>query len=521
MLPVLGIGVLVINVVGYFGGFLLVDFSARSNRAQLQQTDQQVRQERRYLQTLPTVLRLPNSSTLTPPPPPPPPRAPQFFTDPPRGTPRFNGYPHRGAAAASASAAAALSKSVVQHFEPCAVTGGRAPDNGRWYNFTVPRYKFYAYTALLDDRDSILSDPVLRIIGLGTKVDDDSSTMDVRLYCRYYYPDMQSVYVAMNRTLTKIGQGWVLNNEWLREYIFTCPLPLAKTPQAVTIVEAPGSGDVVSCMPVEVPRKAAKKEDFALCVQVAFDKLDPYRLTEWLELQWLLGVRRVGVYNMNLDRESVQVLAHYAKDGYVDLRRSDYIEHGPEQHLLHGSPVINDCLYRHMHLFHYVVVIDFDEVVVPRSGHKSLKNLVDVLRFNYSSLEYPPVNYIFYNNYYFLDLPPDTSISPYLTMMRYRRKAPVSPFGYSVKSIINTQACLGMHNHFCWTLTPAYLKNSYPHVVDHSIAVNHHYKKCHLKETECAELIRNSTEDDVLLQFKNDLQKKVNDRIFAIKGHNI
>jgi len=64
-----------------------------------------------------------------------------------------------------------------------------------------------------------------------------------------------------------------------------------------------------------------------------------------------------------------QVLRYYASHrgvsgdkGFVNLRRSDYIADGPTQFLLHGSPVINDCIYRHMHRFRHIIVIDFDEV---------------------------------------------------------------------------------------------------------------------------------------------------------------
>jgi len=48
----------------------------------------------------------------------------------------------------------------------------------------------------------------------------------------------------------------------------------------------------------------------------------------------------------------------------VDLRRSDYIADGPSQFLLHGTPAINDCIYRNMHRFKHIVVVDFDEVYI-------------------------------------------------------------------------------------------------------------------------------------------------------------
>jgi len=66
----------------------------------------------------------------------------------------------------------------------------------------------------------------------------------------------------------------------------------------------------------------------------------------------------------------LQVLRYYSthgrgvskRRGFVDLRRSDYIADGPSQFLLHGTPVINDCMYRNMYRFRHIIVVDFDEV---------------------------------------------------------------------------------------------------------------------------------------------------------------
>lgn len=432
-----------------------------------------------------------------------------------RTTPRPSALGNRGN-----SERTVLSKSVVQHSDPCVYSKGRSVDDGRWYNFSVPSYTFYAYSAFWDDRTSMKSTPVVRIIGLGTKPEDDSDETNLRLYCLLHYttPD-RIIHIPMNKSPNKIGYGWVLNNEWVREYVFTCPLYESQVPRAVAVVEH--SGDVVaSCMPVEEPPKPNRKEDFGLCVQVAYDSVNAYRLIEWLELQWILGVRNVGIYSLSLDKETIDTLRPYVKEGFVELRKTDYIEHGPQQYLLQGSPVINDCLYRNIHRFHYTLVTDFDEVIVPKS-HASLRELVDFLQQNFSTMSTPPVNYVFYNNYYFLDLSPDVSTSPYLRMLRYRKRAPVSPFGYSVKSIVDGRACVAMHNHYCWTVTKEYEHRGYPYVVDHSIAVNQHYKKCHLNETECDELMSKVVQDDTILRYAEQLRARVEERVWAIKGHNI
>ena len=72
------------------------------------------------------------------------------------------------------------------------------------------------------------------------------------------------------------------------------------------------------------------------------------------------------------DNYSSQVIVgrYYANvEGFVDLRRTQYIERfvggsnsSYRQSVIHESPVINDCVYRHMYRFDRIAVIDFDEV---------------------------------------------------------------------------------------------------------------------------------------------------------------
>ena len=59
-------------------------------------------------------------------------------------------------------------------------------------------------------------------------------------------------------------------------------------------------------------------------------------MIEWMELQRLLGVSMIGVYGLSesshsLVNESLAVLRHYCAEGFVELRKSDYIPDGPKQ----------------------------------------------------------------------------------------------------------------------------------------------------------------------------------------------
>lgn len=215
----------------------------------------------------------------------------------------------------------------IQSSAPCNVLStGRGQDEGRWYNFTTSKMTFFAYTAFVDDRPSLQTEPVVRIIALADKIEDMNPKPS--MFCRFYYladskaelisletkkslyksslqktPEENSeakmktvtidVAVEMN-PIRNIGMGWHLNSKLAREYIFTCPIPtlnqlrengkandsVLKTsdlksdhriplPTSVGVLnEGVSHADIASCLPVEKPSKPKVKQDFVLCVQV-------------------------------------------------------------------------------------------------------------------------------------------------------------------------------------------------------------------------------------------------------------
>lgn len=409
---------------------------------------------------------------------------------------------------------------------PCLYRKGRNSDDGIWYDFGVnDSLRFYAYSAFVDDRPSIGSEAVVRIIAVSTKLEnDDLNRVGKTLYCAFHHETTNSenqtlVVERMEYKAGPIGYGLELDaGVKLKEYIFTCPLgnrphPL---PVAVTVVGSPDRlSAVTSCIPIEVPPKPPAKEDFAVCVQVSYGQLDPHRLIEWFELQRILGVSRIGVYDMSVEAGlGLEVLRHYAREGFIELRKTDALPvPGRSQYLLHGSPVINDCLYRNMHSFNWILVIDFDEVLVPKN-HSNLRELAAHLNKTTSrSSTAGPANYLFLNQYFFLDSDPDSKESANYTIIRYRRTAPLSPHGYAMKGYVDPQGCVQMHNHYCMGVAEAFEARNNYEFVDPSFATSHHYKRCHLATADCQKMLEQTTEDDIMMTFKTMLKKNVEKKI--------
>lgn len=414
---------------------------------------------------------------------------------------------------------------------PCVLSsggggGGRSRDDGRWYNFSDGSFRFYAYSAFLDDRSSGVGGnnaSLVRIIALGTELDDAELEKNIRRFsCVLHYDHRTggsdpklgrwTVVVPMVVKARPIGFGWNLNEVKLKEYIFTCVAHTpggSPPPRAITVVTSPDRlQSVTSCVPIEVPAKPRIRQDIAICVQASYGQLDWHRIVEWFELQRILGVSRVGVYDHALDPGlGLEVLRHYEAEGMVELRKTDPLPiPGKQQLLLHGTPVINDCMYRYMHSYRWIFVIDFDEVLVPRSSY-DLREMVGYLENMTAKKTPPPVNYLFLNQYYFFDSPPDPAVPTSHTILRYRKTPPTTRQGVATKSYVDPEKCAQMHNHYCMGLIEGLDDRNVFEFVDSSVGTSNHYKRCHLTAAECQDILRNTTDDDVVMKYSVELRR--------------
>lgn len=409
-------------------------------------------------------------------------------------------------------------KSVYQQTDPCVLCRGRSTTDGRWYDFSVKSFRFFVYSAFYDDRPSLLSSlPVIRIVAI---TDDVSQRTPMGLFCLLHHRSGKT-RVPLEDTPRACGPGWSLNGKGANPYVYTCPTVSGIKPHALTIIGLGVSNSSVTlCMPVEYPPKPDHPRDFVICVPVAFGDLDPYRVIEWTEMQRILGVSLITVYDLSIGEAGRQVLRHYANEQFVDLRKTDYIYRREDNHnVLQSAIVLNDCLYRHMYSFRWIIVNDVDEFIKPMR-HDSLRGLVDYLDATIPSKNSTAsVNYAIRNSYFFLELEPDVNVSSHLTFLRFRKRAPVSGLWHRVKPIISTMSCTHLFNHLCLGATAKYSTRALVESVDPSVALTQHYRLCPLEKSECVEAMANSTQDDCMLVFAGILKDKVAHKVQAIMGH--
>ena len=155
---------------------------------------------------------------------------------------------------------------------------------------------------------------------------------------------------------------------------------------------------------MQVPERPTHVIEFGHCMSIRYWKQDPFRLVEWLEAHRMWGVGEVNIYTTDIDNVTDRILRRYSDTGFVNYRQfsgplGDYNE---KAILLSMSPVINDCMYRNMYRYRYVVCTDLDEMIVPAQPHR---NYSEMLTSAAAAARANAIvhSYIFRNAYFFLD----------------------------------------------------------------------------------------------------------------------
>lgn len=166
----------------------------------------------------------------------------------------------------------------------------------------------------------------------------------------------------------------MIRENWNLKYsacFILCPLrPNASSPELVSIVRgvraSPSNLVIVRNSEREVSNATA--EGIALCVKpLHYNYNRALQLVEFLELNQLLGVRHFTFYNDTLGSEAGCVLSDYAQRGLVNILpwKLNMVSQ-KEIRTENLFAALNDCLYRSMYRYQYVMLVDLDEFIIPR-----------------------------------------------------------------------------------------------------------------------------------------------------------
>ena len=377
-----------------------------------------------------------------------------------------------------------------------------------WYVTNTTNVKSFTYSAYYDDRADGGPLPFVRILAVAVKI-------KVQLYCQVWYedwlnPDIVELQVKAN------GGGHKIGKYHYEQLFYSCPLhTMDVIPTHVSIVEDKCSHSD-NLIPVIKPYHGPPIHEFGICVPIAFENIDPYRIVEWVEANRLLGVSEINVYHVNMHPISLKVLEYYEKEGILKLFHipsAPYYVHSRDGNKISSPISLNDCVYRNMYRYKWAVIIDIDELIVPTTTvqYSTMIQTID----EHHNQKVNAMAYTFRNTYFWTDcgLSPSINADQRTYIMRLRNREAPSKEMYAAKSFINPQRCLSVFNHYCYIRFPNANKK-WTLKVDPSLALSHHYRiKYH--STDCNEALL--VEDNSVDSIATRLQEKFNEKVALIK----
>ncbi|XP_037091567.1 uncharacterized protein LOC119111841 [Pollicipes pollicipes] len=388
-------------------------------------------------------------------------------------------------------------------------------------------YNFYA--AYYDNRTTLSIHPLVRMM-----VMIDRLKPTLKTYCQLWFSRKNDPVIV-----PVMEYKYVWHEKWgnfkqgiIQPYLMACQIPKSHAhlvPEAVTLVETPCKTSTVALRVINNrPPAGQQRQDFAVCVKgLSFPDQDlSVRLVEWLEMLRLLGARKVFLYDLEVHPNISKVLRHYQQEGLVEVTpltlAGEQPNMSPLQRLYLRKKVTNkrqselvpynDCFYRNLYMYEYVVLLDTDEIIMP-TAYASWAALMKAIvpRANIEAKK-KKKEIASYNarNVYFFDVQDHEhtwhrDIPRYMHMLQHvRRSRNYTKPGHYIKCFHRTDRVIALHNHFPLACLGGCLSYS----INTSEAQLQHYRAdCvgSLKKTCESEYKRNAVLDTSIWRYKEEL----------------
>ncbi|XP_064080894.1 uncharacterized protein LOC135197749 [Macrobrachium nipponense] len=408
-------------------------------------------------------------------------------------------------------------------------------NNKYWQSLETSNGSFYLFAAYYDNRTLAERRPLIRILGMIDKLDPT-----VKPYCQMWFDGMNKP------VFSQVWQyKWIWVKEWgnyrngvLQPYLMSCQVPSQYqnlVPESVSLAEKPCDMATTHLRVINDRPPSGEKEDFAVCVKginYPFNDLS-VRLTEWLELLFLLGANKVFMYDMEVHPNISKILSYYQDKGQIGITKLTLPGWQPnvrgfsymylKAKLVHKrqNEVIpyNDCFYKNMYKYKYIALLDIDEVIMPRNS-SSWKELLEIVKQNDQGKNRNMRSSYVAQNIYFMDSmhkpeePDVTDVPSYMHMLKnvYRSGNYTLPGAY-VKCFHDTERILTLHNHFPFSCIGPQC-SAYP-MNTHDAHLQHYRSDCvgELKKVCGVRYKSHPTKDPSILKYKQALVSRVADTL--------
>lgn len=345
-------------------------------------------------------------------------------------------------------------------------------NNMYWQTFSSSNGSFYLYGAYFDNRTLVTPKPVVRLLGMIDRLPPVLKTV-----CQLWFKEFnEPIFSPVSEYKYMWIRGWGnFRQGVLQPYLITCPVPKKYrhlVPESVSLVEKPCDAATTNMRVTNNLPEDGVRKDFAICVkglELSHSDLS-VRLVEWIEVLRSLGAKKLFFYSFGLHPNVSKVLNFYQRRGIVDVTPltlpafqpglTDFLARYFKAKLTNKRQneliPYNDCFYRNINMYQYIVVLDIDEVIIPKGDLLFWKDIINNATLDDKEKNKTNIvrgSYSFRHVYFFDSYPSHEETNPsiprYLHMLQHtRRSVNYTRPGDYIKSILNTDAVLTVFNHF-------------------------------------------------------------------------
>ncbi|XP_050676784.1 uncharacterized protein LOC126973498 [Leptidea sinapis] len=324
-----------------------------------------------------------------------------------------------------------------------------SPQDAVWQPVAGTRFKFYVYSAYMERRTVA----AVRVIA-ATRTHGTEPVV-----CRIWLTD--------NRTVTVKARVKPIRENWNMKYSATYVLCLLRgsgvKPQetvgasvAVVAAATPNRPPTNLLTVLDTEPGSGIDETLHVCVKpfhFSYSRAD--WLMEWFELNRILGATHFYMYNESLSAPVACLLEHYRKQGLVTLLPWKLPIVSKIEIRTEGQfAAFNDCLYRSMSSAGWLLVIDVDEIVIPRR-ERTLIALLTAMRAAYNPSAKAPSAFLFRNTFFYMHWEDDVEApAPLVTARKTRRWASPHAIKNRSKYALRPRDAVELGNHFLWEMAP-------------------------------------------------------------------
>lgn len=368
------------------------------------------------------------------------------------------------------------------------------------------------FNAYFDTRNGYT---VIRILAFINRVNPK-----VKTYCQLWFEEFEGPFIVPTVEYKVIWQEyWGWNTEGSQPHLVKCSNPLpGVVPLSVSLVEkkcdrATNNLKVIYNLP-----SSFTKKPFAVCTKhLDFIEDQTPQIVEWIEILSILGADQIFIYVINIHPNMMKTLQYYEAQGKVKVEmmteprglpnRNESLTQWFQNELI----PLNDCLYKHMYEYNFLVPLDIDEVIIPiREEDKNWKDLMirtnEVEHKMYPSYKVSNVFFLSDNNH---AGETQREVPKHMFFLQHvYRAVNFSLPGVGAKSFQSTDLVIAMHNHspmICFE-DPC----DFVYISEQYAQLNHYRIGCeNYPKSDCENFKKNTVRDVTLWKYKDEVIENV------------